>query len=85
MRRVLSLASLLALMVVLLVASVALASHNAGPCNDSGEPGNSDYAQHHIVPVAAEGDLGEADHDGDGMTHNPGSHRGYSACNPSGG
>lgn len=23
-------------------------------CNDSGEPGNSDYAQHHIVPLAQE-------------------------------
>ncbi|MGH2746837.1 MAG: hypothetical protein ACRDKB_02785 [Actinomycetota bacterium] len=84
MRRVLLLASLLALMVVLAVASVAVADHNLGPCNESGGPGNSDYAQHHIVPVAQDGDLGEADHDGDLMTHNPGSHQGYSFCNPSG-
>lgn len=77
MRRVLVFAFLLALMVVLAVASVAVADHNVGPCNDSGEPGNSDYAQHHIVPAAQDGDLG-----GDG--HIPGSHQGYSACNPSG-
>lgn len=81
MRRVLVLAFVLALMVVLAVASVAVADHDAGPCNDSGEPGNSDYAQHHIVPTAQEGDLGEADHDGDGDAHNPGGHHGYSACN----
>jgi hypothetical protein len=84
MRRVLVLATLLALIVVLAVATVALADHDAGPCNDSGDPGNADYAQHHIVPVADDGDLGEADHDGDGMSHNPGGHHGYSACNPSG-
>lgn len=77
MRRVLVLAFLLALMVVLAVASVAVADHNVGPCNDSGEPGNSDYAQHHIVPLAQEGDVGEGG-------HIPGSHQGYSACNPSG-
>lgn len=85
MRRPLVLGVLLALIVVLAVATAALAGHNAGPCNDSGEPGNSDYAQHHIVPVAKDGDLGRADHDGDGMSHSPGSHGGYSACNPSGG
>ena len=26
-------------------------AHNVGPCNDSGESGNSDYATHHIVPA----------------------------------
>ncbi len=26
-------------------------AHSAPPCNDSGEPGNSDYATHHIVPA----------------------------------
>jgi hypothetical protein len=84
MRRVLTLAFVLALMVVLAVASVALAEHNVGPCDDSGGPGNSGYAQGHIVPLTEHGDLGEADHDGDDMTHNPGSHQGYSACSPSG-
>lgn len=44
-----------------------------GPCNDSGEPGNSDYAQHHIKPLAQEGGLGEGG-------HKPGTHQGYSTC-----
>ncbi len=50
----------------------------ASPCNDSGEPGNSDYAQHHIVPLAQSGGLGDGG-------HKPGSHKGFSVCNPSGG
>ena len=50
-------------------ASSASAAHNVGPCNDSGEPGNSDYAQHHIVPAT----LGAG-------AHIPGSHGGYSVC-----
>lgn len=48
-------------------------AHTAPPCNDSGEPGNSDYAQHHIRPQAQEGQIGEGG-------HIPGTHRGYSAC-----
>ena len=48
-------------------------AHSAPPCNDSGEPGNSDYAQHHIVPLAHEQGLGEGG-------HKPGGHRGYSLC-----
>jgi hypothetical protein len=47
--------------------------HDAGPCNDSGEPGNSDFAKHHVVPAVGQ----ESD-------HNPGEHRGFSTCNPSG-
>ena len=40
---------------VFLTLSIGPASaHSAPPCNDSGEPGNSDYAQHHIVPLAQE-------------------------------
>lgn len=54
------------------------------PCNESGGPGNSDYARHHITPLAHGGDLGAVDHDGDGVFHVPGSHRGYSLCDPSG-
>lgn len=50
----------------LVPAGLASADHNAGPCNDSGEPGNSDYARHHIVVVAS--------------NHVPGTHRGFSAC-----
>ena len=61
------------IILVLLVALVSVvpvfADHNVGPCNDSGEPGNSDYAEHHIVPA----DLGQGG-------HIPGSHGGYSVC-----
>lgn len=53
--------------------SVGALAHQAGPCNDSGEPGNSDYAQHHIVAAAHEGALGAGG-------HIPGSHKGYSLC-----
>ena len=56
------------------VASTAPATaHNAGPCNDSGGPGHSDYATHHIVAAAHEGALGDGG-------HKPGSHQGYSLC-----
>lgn len=71
---------LLIIFLVLLVALVSVVpafAHSAPPCNDSGEPGNSDYAQHHIVPLATTGALG---HGG----HVPGTHQGFSLCNPSG-
>jgi hypothetical protein len=72
---------LLLVFLVLLIALVLVVpafAHNAGPCNDSGEPGNSDYAQHHIRPLATTGGLGAGG-------HIPGVHQGYSACSPSGG
>ena len=63
----------LAVIIVTVMVTMTLATgasaHNAGPCNDSGEPGNSDYATHHIVPA----DLGAG-------AHIPGSHGGYSVC-----
>lgn len=59
-------------------------AHGAPPCNDSGDPGNSDYAQHHIRFLALGGDIGSVDHDGDGLAHTPGSHQGFSLCDPSG-
>ena len=63
----------LAVIIVTVMATMSLATgasaHNAGPCNDSGEPGNSDYATHHIVPAT----LGAG-------AHIPGSHGGYSVC-----
>ena len=68
----------LVLIVALVAVVPALADDNLGPCNDSGEPGNSDYAQHHIVPLATQGGMGE-----DG--HKPGGHNGFSACNPGNG
>ena len=59
--------------IVALVSVVPVLAHSAPPCNDSGEPGNSDYAQHHIKPLATSGGLGN-----DG--HKPGAHRGFSIC-----
>jgi len=58
-------------LLVLLVSVVPVFAHNAGPCNDSGEPGNSDYARHHIVPAT----LGH-------NAHVPGTHQGFSVCLP---
>lgn len=71
---------LLVIALVIIVALLAVApalAHTASPCNDSGDPGNSDYAQHHIRALATQGLLG-----GDG--HVPGTHHGFSLCNPSG-
>lgn len=66
---------------LLAVATVLPASaHLAGPCNDSdgdGSPSGREYAAHHISAFAKAGLLG-----GDG--HIPGSHQGFSVCNPSG-
>lgn len=63
--------------VTAVVATMALSlgalAHEASPCNDSGDPGNSDYARHHISFLAKEGQLG-----GDG--HVPGTHQGFSLC-----
>lgn len=66
-------ALLATLLLVLALAAPAFADDNLGPCNDSGEPGNSDYAAHHIKPLATDGSLGDGG-------HKPGSHKGYSAC-----
>lgn len=52
--------------------ALGASAHAAPPCNDSGEPGHSDYAQHHIVVLATAGELGHV--------HVPGSHQGYSLC-----
>lgn len=71
MRKVI-MALVMGLALALGAAAPAIA-HTAPPCNDSGEPGNSDYAQHHIRPLAQEGGLGEGG-------HKPGTHRGYSLC-----
>ncbi len=68
MRRIVVFAVLVILLMVLMIPT-ALADHNVGPCNNSGEPGNSDYAQHHIVPA----NLGAGG-------HIPGSHGGFSVC-----
>ena len=51
----------------------AVYADNLGPCNDSGEPGNSDYAVHHIRFLAKNGSLGV-------NGHVPGNHQGVSTC-----
>jgi hypothetical protein len=66
-------AAVVAALALSIASAGAAGAHSAPPCNDSGEPGNSDYAQHHIVPLAQDGALG---HDG----HVPGSHQGFSVC-----
>jgi hypothetical protein len=67
----------IAVATVAVLATMTLAmgasAHSAPPCNDSGDPGHSDYAQHHIVVLAKAGSLG---HGG----HIPGDHQGYSGC-----
>lgn len=83
MRRLLATTSLLMLLMGALAAPAA--GHVLGPCNDGDENVASvaagatgrNYAAHHISAMAKEGLLG-----GDG--HIPGSHRGFSACDPSG-
>ena len=47
MRRIMLVLMVVSMFVVML-ASAAFA-HDGGPCNDSGGPGHSDYARHHIV------------------------------------
>jgi hypothetical protein len=44
----------------------AASAHPTGPCDDSGGPGHSDYARHHIVEATP--------------GHVPGSHGGFSLC-----
>lgn len=59
---------------------IAQPAQAAPPCNDAdgdGSPSGQEYAQNHIRPLATTGGLGA-----DG--HKPGSHHGFSVCNPSG-
>jgi hypothetical protein len=71
-------ALVIVLVVVLSLLAVATASaHQAGPCTASDDPGHSEFAQHHIVPLAQAGMLGAGG-------HIPGEHHGYSLCDPSG-
>ena len=69
---------------LVLILTFAIASpvfaHSAPPCNDTtgdGSPSGQEYAAHHIVPLATSGALGA-------NGHVPGTHRGFSLCNPSG-
>ena len=60
MRRIMLVLMVVSMFVVML--APAAFAHDGGPCNDSGGPGHSDYARHHIV-VATPG-------------HVPGTHQG---------
>lgn len=63
---------------LLLGSAGAAFAHDAGPCNDSnddGAPSGREYAEHHIAAGAHQGIIGQQ--------HKPGSHRGFSACDPS--
>jgi hypothetical protein len=73
------------LIVVAAAATAALALTGAGgaqapPCNDTngdGSPSGREYAQFHVTALAHEGMLGNGG-------HKPGSHHGFSLCDPSG-
>lgn len=57
----------------------AASAHIAGPCADSDgdfAPSGREYATHHISAMAKEGMIGQGG-------HIPGSHHGFSACDPS--
>ena len=75
LKRALAVAFVSALMLVMMAAPAF--AHQAGPCAPSADPGNSEFAKHHIVPFAQEGELGAGG-------HKPGTHQGFSFCNPSG-
>lgn len=77
---------LLTLVMVAALPALTALAHNVGPCNDGtttvasvadGATGLS-YATHHIVSLAKAGELGAGG-------HIPGTHHGFSACDPSGG
>ncbi len=65
------LAVLLAAAMMLATAAPAFAQggHPGDPCTEEDHPGHSAYAQHHIVPLAHDQELGQE--------HKPGSHQGY--------
>ena len=71
-------AMVLATVLATMVLAMGASADNRGPCNDSGEPGNSDYAKHHIAFLAKDQGIGQP-----GVVHNPGTgHQGFSACIP---
>jgi hypothetical protein len=81
-KRILMVLSVAAVMAAMMLFSAPAFAHQAGPCipaNDpfAAEPGHSEFAGHHVVPLAQSGVPG-ADR------HVPGEHSGFSFCNPSG-
>lgn len=66
---------------LVLGSAAAAFAHTAPPCNDTDGDGSAsgrEYAAHHISAMAQEGLLGAKG------VHIPGSHQGFSLCNPSG-
>ena len=59
-------------LLISLVVAVPVFADGLPPCNDSGDPGNSDYAKHHIAFLAKQGVIGHG--------HVPGTHQGFSDC-----
>ncbi len=72
MKKKIATALALAMMTAMTVGAPAFA-HQAGPCAPSADPGNSEFAAHHIVPFAQAGELGAGG-------HIPGTHQGFSLC-----
>ncbi len=68
MRKKIAAALSFAMMSALMVGAPAFA-HQA-PCEESAGPGHSEYAKHHVVPLAQAGELGAGG-------HKPGEHHGY--------
>jgi hypothetical protein len=54
----------------LALGALAPAAAHQAPCDEATDPGHSEYARHHVVPLATAGELGN-----DG--HVPGTHQGY--------
>lgn len=73
--------TLTAAVVTALAFAAGSAAQPMPPCNDAdgdGSPSGFEYAQNHVTELAHLGMLGNGG-------HVPGSHRGFSLCNPSGG
>ena len=71
---------LLAAALMMAAMTLPVSAHITGPCNDSDGDGSfsgAEYAEHHISALAKVGGLGNG-------AHKPGSHKGFSICNPSG-
>lgn len=78
MRKLVTIAATAAALV--LGSAGAAMAHPAPPCNDAdgdGSPSGREYAAHHISAMAKMGAIG-------GGGHVPGTHQGFSLCNPSG-
>jgi hypothetical protein len=65
-----------AVLAALALSAPASATHSFCPAaSDPDEPGHSEFAQHHIVPLAQAGALGAGG-------HKPGEHTGMFGCHP---